>query len=83
MKLSIINFREQAMNQIKIYQVHNNLSKWWTLTNSHEQNNETNQFHNNSSQFMKKSLVNFHELLAMNRIRTYQLQNNYHQSNEL
>ena len=37
--------------------------------NNHELNNETNQVHNNSSQFMKQSLVNFHEL-AMNRIKT-------------
>ena len=43
--------------------------------NFHELNNETNQVHNNSSQFMKQSFVNFHEL-AMNRIKTYQVHNN-------
>ena len=32
-----------------------------------ELNNETNQVHNNSLQFMKQSLMNFHEL-AMNRV---------------
>ena len=43
--------------------------------NFHELNNDTNQVHNNSSQFMKQSIVNFHEL-AMNRIKTYQVHNN-------
>ena len=43
--------------------------------NFHELNNETNQVHNNSSQLVKQSLVNFHEL-AMNRIKTYQVHNN-------
>ena len=43
--------------------------------NFHELNNETNQVHNNSSQFMKQSFVNFHEL-PMNRIKTYQGHNN-------
>ena len=40
--------------------------------NFHELNNETNQVHNNASQFMKQSLMDFHELL-MNRIKTYQV----------
>ena len=40
--------------------------------NFHELNNETNQAHNNSSQFMKQSLMDFHELF-MNRIKTYQV----------
>ena len=40
MKLSLMNFNELAMNQIKTYQVHNNSSKWITLTNNHELNNE-------------------------------------------
>ena len=61
MKLSLVNIHELAMNQIKTYQVHNNLSKWWILTINHALNNETNQVHNISSQFMKQSLVNFHE----------------------
>ena len=39
--------------------------------NFHELNNETNQVHNNSPQFMKQSLMDFHELF-MNRIKTYQ-----------
>ena len=43
--------------------------------NFYELNNETNQVHNNSSQFMKQSLVNFHELV-MNWIKTYQAHNN-------
>ena len=43
--------------------------------NFHELNNETNQVHTNSSQFMKQSFVNFHEL-AMNRIKTFQVHNN-------
>ena len=38
-------------------------------------NNETNQVHHNSSQFMKQSPVNFHEL-AMHRIKTYQVHDN-------
>ena len=42
--------------------------------NFHELNNETNQVYNNSSQFMKQSSANFHEL-AMNRIKTYQVHN--------
>ena len=36
---------------------------------------KTYQVHNNSSKFMKQSLVNFHELV-MNRIKTYQAHNN-------
>ena len=60
-KQSLINVHEQAMNRTKTYQVHNNSSKWWTLTNNHELNNETNQVHNNSPQFMKQSLINFHD----------------------
>ena len=72
MKLFLVNAREVAMNWIKTYLVHNNSSKWWTLTNNHELNNGTYQVHNNSSQFMKQSLVNFHEL-AMNRIKTFQV----------
>ena len=47
----------------------------WFLTNNHELNNETNQVHNNSSQFMKQSFMNFRELV-MNRIKTYQVYNN-------
>ena len=43
--------------------------------NFHELNKETNQVHNNSSQLMKQSLMNFHEL-AMNQIITYQVHNN-------
>ena len=50
-------------------------SSWKSLINVHELNNETNQVHNNSSQFMKQSLMNFHEL-AMNRIKTYQVHDN-------
>ena len=38
--------------------------------NNHELDNETNQAHNNSSQFMKQSLVKFNERV-MNRIKTY------------
>ena len=36
--------------------------------NFHELNNETNQVHSNSSQFMKQSRMDFHELF-MNRIK--------------
>ena len=43
--------------------------------NNHELDNETNQAHNNSSQFMKQSLVNFHKL-AMNRFKISQIHNN-------
>ena len=75
MKLPLMNFHELAMNRIKTYLVHNKLSKWWTLTNNHGLNNETNQVHSNSSQFMKQSLMNFHEL-AMNRIKTNQVHKN-------
>ena len=42
MKQSLMNFHELAMSRIMIYQVHNNSSKWWTLTNNHELNNVTN-----------------------------------------
>ena len=58
MKQSLMNFHELAMNRIKIYQAHNYSSKWWTLTNNHKLNNETDQVHNDSSQFIKLS----HEL---------------------
>ena len=70
MKLSLVNFHELAMNRINTFQVHNYSSKWWTLTNNHELNNETNQVHSKSPQFIKESLVNFHEL-AMDRIKNY------------
>ena len=37
--------------------------------------NKRNQVHNNSSQFMKQSLMNLHEL-DINKIKTYQVHNN-------
>ena len=70
LKLSLMNFRELAMNRIKTYQVHNNSAKFMKLPliYFHElamNRIKTYQVYNNSAKFMKLPLMNIREQ-AMN-----------------
>ena len=71
MKKSLVNFHELAMNELGLINFKIIIIK---VMNFNEKP-YTEQAHNNSSQFMKQSLMNFFEL-ALNRTKTYQVHNN-------